>query len=89
MTTPYKQALNDLNGYLWSGEEVEWEECLNVLVNHKDAICRALLIADAVESGKVHLCEKLIGGGEYDGATCYDYYAKLPDEKLKKIGAGE
>ena len=88
MTTPYKQALTIFSqgGFTLRREEHE---------AYKKTIRRALLIADAVESGVLvkNTHEYGYGEGENWGEgynDCLDDLRRLGEEgSLKKIGAGE
>lgn len=67
--TEFKRALDAI----FDGPPYTMIELTVLLGQHGGTILRALLMADAVATENLHLCEKLVGGGEYEGATCYEY----------------
>ena len=94
MTTPYKQALDALQ--VASAVTVDSVSIENFFSEEDmDSMLRALLIADAVESGVLvkNIHEYGYGEGENWGEgynDCLDDLRRLGEEGfLKKIGAGE
>ena len=79
MTTPYKQALEQ------TGKGADPEQTLYWFACYKRTIRRALLIADAVESGVLVKNTREYGYGE--GENWGEGYNDCLDD-LKKIGAG-
>ncbi len=83
MTTPYKQALEQM------GKGADPEQTLYWFACYKRTILRALMIADAVESGKEVLDPRGKNVGRYDMDYAHDVGWNNCLENLKKIGAGE